>query len=512
MLLSLLALAVPLIHALGSLPYLLPRNRTAGHRARPAVAAAGLAFVLSVVVAVAWAFGYSPSPSMALIDSVGVVLLLLISFLGLIIVRFSATALRDEEGGDRFVGWISLTLAAVLLLVQTGTLWLFALAWIATSLALRRLLLFYPGRPLAQKAARKKEVLAGAANLALVLAFALLWAEFGTDNIAALTAAAPGHGASGLVIAAAALLAVAAILKSAQFPFHGWLTQVMEAPTPVSALLHAGLINAGGFLLIRFSPVLVEVPGVLACLVAIGGFSALVGGLVMLTQPAIKTSLAWSTIAQMGFMVMQCGLGLFAFALLHIVAHSLYKAHAFLSSGQAVERVASLHRPGPVATPSLRAVGMSFLLALLVFCVIAGLLGAWTKPPQALALGMILIFGVAYMFAQGLADAAPRALMLRTFVYAGAMTVSYFLLQEASVAIVGAAVPPVPAPSPLGWVLIVLALASFGATAFAQAMFPHWAGHPALAGLRVHLQNGLYADLLVERALAPLMTVKEAKP
>lgn len=512
MLLSLLALAVPLSHALGGLLCMAPGGRSVAGRSRAAGAASALAFVLSTAVAGSWAFGLAPAPGGTLIDSVSTVLLVLISFLGLVVVRFSATALRDEAGGGRFLGWMSLTLAAVLLLVQAGTLWLFALAWIGTSLGLRRLLLFYPNRPLAQKVARKKEVMAGAANVALVLAFALLWSEFGTADLATITAAAAGHGASVLMIAAAALLAVAAVLKSAQFPFHGWLTQVMEAPTPVSALLHAGLINAGGFLLIRFSPVLVEVPGVLAALVAIGGFSALVGGLVMLTQPAIKTSLAWSTIAQMGFMVMQCGLGLFAFALLHIVAHSLYKAHAFLSSGKAVERVASLQRPGPVATPSLRAVGTAFLLALLVFCGVATLLGAWNKPPQALALGMILIFGVAYMFAQGLADAAPRALMRRTFLYAGAMTLSYFLLQEASVAIVGGAVPPVPEPGPLEWALIALALLSFGATAFAQAMFPHWAGHPTLAGLRVHLQNGLYADLLVERALAPLMTVREAKP
>lgn len=512
MLLSLLALAVPLAYGLAGLLYLAPKRILSRHGSRPAVAAAAVAFVLSMAVAAAWTIGLSAAPGVTLVDSVGIILLVLISFLGAVVVRFSATALRDEEGGGRFLGWISLTLAAVLLLVQAGTLWLFALAWVATSLALRRLLLFYPKRPLAQKATRKKEVMAGAANLVLALAFALLWAEFGTADIATITAAAAGHGTSAAVTAAAALLAAAAILKSAQFPFHGWLTQVMEAPTPVSALLHAGLINAGGFLLIRFSPVLVEVPGVLACLVAVGGFSALIGGLVMLTQPAIKTSLAWSTIAQMGFMVMQCGLGLFAFALLHIVAHSLYKAHAFLSSGRAVERVASIQRPGPVATPSLRAVGISFLLAILVFCVTAGLLGAWNKPPQALALGVILIFGVAYMFAQGLADAAPRALMLRTFVYASAMTISYFLLQEASVALAGAAVPLVPDPGALEWVLIVLALVSFGATAFAQAMFPHWSGHPTLAGLRVHLQNGLYADLLVERALGPLMTAKEAKP
>ena len=145
---------------------------------------------------------------------------------------------------------------------------------------------------------------------------------------------------------AACLLALAALLKSAQFPTHGWLTEVMETPTPVSALLHAGVINAGGFLLIRFADVMVLHPSVMAVLVMIGGFTALFGGLVMLTQPAVKTSLAWSTVAQMGFMVLECGLGLFPLALLHIVAHSLYKAHSFLASGAAVETIAANRRPG----------------------------------------------------------------------------------------------------------------------------------------------------------------------
>ncbi|MFX8681014.1 proton-conducting transporter membrane subunit, partial [Acinetobacter baumannii] len=87
------------------------------------------------------------------------------------------------------------------------------------------------------------------------------------------------------------------------------------------------------FLLIRFADVMLLAPGVLAVLVMVGGFTALFGGLVMLTQPAVKTSLAWSTVAQMGFMILECGLGLFPLALLHIVAHSLYKAHSFLASG-----------------------------------------------------------------------------------------------------------------------------------------------------------------------------------
>ena len=188
----------------------------------------------------------------------------------------------------------------------------------------------------------------------------------------------------------------------------------METPTPVSALLHAGIINAGGFLLIRFADLLLTTPGALAALVLIGGFTALFGGLVMLTQSAIKTSLAWSTVAQMGFMVLQCGLALFPLALLHIVAHSLYKAHAFLSSGWAVEQVAATRRPGPVAVASIRVVAQAFAFALALYALLGLGFGFADKSPQAIALGAILVFGVAYLIAQGLADAAPRALTLRT--------------------------------------------------------------------------------------------------
>src|SRR5690606_2083247 len=103
-----------------------------------------------------------------------------------------------------------------------------------------------------------------------------------------------------------------ALLKSAQFPFHGWLPEVMETPTPVSALLHAGIINAGGFLLIRFADVLVLSETAMIAVALIGLATALFGSFCMLVQSSVKVSLAYSTIAQMGFMLLQCGLGAFS--------------------------------------------------------------------------------------------------------------------------------------------------------------------------------------------------------
>ena len=215
-----------------------------------------------------------------------------------------------------------------------------------------------------------------------------------------------------------------------------------------------GLINAGGFLLIRFADVMLASPGVLAGLAMIGGFTALFGGLVMLTQPAIKTALAWSTIAQMGFMILQCGLALFPLALLHIVAHSLYKAHAFLASGTAVEKVARIRRPGPVAVPGAKAVGRAFLAALVLYAVIGAAFGFGDKSPQAVALGAILVLGVAYLLAQGFADAAPGPLTRRTSIAAAAAAIGYFALQRVAEAMTIGVLPATPAPGALEWVLI----------------------------------------------------------
>lgn len=436
-----------------------------------------------------------------ILDAVSATMAVLVTFIGWVVVRYAGTYLDGEARQGPFTGWLCLTLAAVLLLVTAGNLLQLLLAWIATSLFLHRLLLFYPDRVQARRVARKKFMTARFSDVALMAAAVLLATAYGTADIAAILRAARAGESGSLAVAAAGLLALAALLKSAQFPAHGWLTEVMETPTPVSALLHAGVINAGGFLLIRLADVMLLAPGVLAVLVMIGGFTALFGSLVMLTQPAVKTSLAWSTVAQMGFMILQCGLALFPLALLHIVAHSLYKAHSFLASGGAVERVAAIRRPGPVAIPDAAAVGRAFLAALAIYLLVGMAFGLGSKSPQAIALGAILIFGVAYMLAQGFADAAPWALARRTAAYAVATSAGYFALHTATTFLTAGVLPITPAPGPLEWALVVLALISFGAVAVVQAMFPLWAYHPAAAGLRVHLSNGFYANAAFDRLI-----------
>lgn len=487
------------------------RGGAMSHLAEGMAVAALLTAIASTGVLIAGGPGAFPAPGgggfpiSARLDAVSAPIFLLVAFIGWIVLRYSRSYLDGEPRQHVFTGWLCATLASVQLFVLAGTIVQLAGAWIAASISIHHLLLFYAQRPGAIRAARKKALFSGLGAAALSAAVALIWAGFGSIDIAEINARARASETPSIAVAGAALFALAALLKSAQFPTHGWLTEVMEAPTPVSALLHAGVVNAGGFLLIRFADVMIAAPGVLALLAIVGGFTALFGALVMLTQPAVKTSLAWSTIAQMGFMILQCGLALFALALLHIIAHSLYKAHAFLASGGAVERIAAARRPGPIAVPDGRAVARAFLLALLIYAGIGmgfGVAAGFAhKSPQAFVLGTILIFGVAYMLAQGLADTAPHQLTRKTAAYASATAIGYFALQTAAEWLTSGTIPAAPAPGRLEWTLMALATLSFGFVAIAQAMLPLWASHPAAAALRVHLANGLYVNALFDRML-----------
>lgn len=494
--LLLLAAAVPFALHPGRRPGRLPQLAEGASLSALALGLAGLAQIWLTGPQVLALNGLA----LVRLDAISLTMALLVAFVGWVVTRYSRRYFDGEAREGRFHGLTLAAIAAVLLLVQAASFPVLVLAFVATGLILRQLLLFYPDRPEAQRAAAKFIRVWGAGDLALILAAVLLWQSFGTLDIAALTAVPTLPPLAQLAVA---LIVLAATLKTAAFPLHGWLTEVMEAPTPVSALLHAGIINSGGVLLITLSGLVQHSAGAMAALVAIGGLTALFGALVMLTQSAVKTALAWSTVAQMGFMLLQCGLGLWALALLHIVAHSLYKAHAFLSSGTAVRAVNAIRKPGPVAVPGLSAVARSFALALALYIAVAAGFSALVgeKSPQALALGTMLIFGVSYLIAQGLADAAPGALTRRTAVASTAAALAYFSFQVLAQVIWGPSLPAAPVAGPLEWALIVLAVLSFGLVAFAQALFPLWAHHPSTAGLRVHLANGLYLNALLDRMI-----------
>jgi NAD(P)H-quinone oxidoreductase subunit 5 len=494
---SLLASAVPLLMIAAGALLLLRLETPRRLAALLAALAAGLALLATLGVAI----GGMPAAGLVRLDLLSAVMVPLVAGLGWVVLQFSAVSLRDEAEGQRFMGWISLALAAVLCLVLAPSLIVLWAAWVALAVCVHRLFLTYPERAMARAAARKYALSAALVTGALGLASIGLATGYGTTSIAGIQAAAQAGVAPGTLGWSVAALILAAVVASALFPLSGWLTEALEAPTPFSALLHAGIVNAGGVLLLMFADVLVLAPVGLALLALIGGASALIGALVMLTQPAIKTALAWSTVSQMGFLMLQIGLALFPLALLHILAHALYKAHALLNSGTAVVNVTQARGAGPVAVPGVPTVIGAFALALGIYALGVTALGALDKAPQALALGAMLILGIAYLMAQGMAGSAPRALGLRLGLYAAAATVAYLALQAGAEALAQGHLPLPPTPGALDWAVIVLAVTSFTLVAVAQTLLPVWSRHPKARALRVHLSNGLYATALLDRLL-----------
>lgn len=324
-------------------------------------------------------------------DALSCIVLLLVAFIGWIIVGYSQTYLAGEHRQAGYIRALLLTLAAVSVVIITNNLLMLALAWLATSLALHQLLMFYSDRRPAQIAAHKKFLASRLADICIFSAIALIGVSLGTLEISEVLTRVTALSTSTLPIAlqiAAALIALTALLKCAQLPLHGWLIQVMEAPTPVSALLHAGVVNLGGFVLIRLAVLISEAPLAQTLLVVVGSITAVVAALVMMTRISIKVMLAWSTCAQMGFMLMQCGLGAYEMALLHLVAHSLYKAHAFLGAGGAVEQARLRQMTSTAPASSL---GVSLLSAIAGLGMVAAAAYVWNIQPFALPMSPALL-------------------------------------------------------------------------------------------------------------------------
>ncbi|MCU7376206.1 NADH-quinone oxidoreductase subunit L [Paucibacter sp. O1-1] len=303
----------------------------------------------------------------------------LVQLLGMVIAAFSSRYLQGEPGQPRYIAALAGVLAAVHLLLLADHWLVLIAAWAAVGLALQHLLCFYRDRPFALLAAHKKRMADRLADVLLIAAAALAWQEVGSGSLSELERHLAAGAPSFALQASAVCLALAVVLRTALLPMHGWLIQVMEAPTPVSALLHAGVINLGGFVLTRFAPLLDAVPVARWLLVGIGLTTAMLAGLVMLTRISIKVRLAWSTVAQMGFMVMECGLGLYTLALLHLIGHSLYKAHAFLAASTAVE-AARLREMRGVATPSVASLVVAPVLAAVWVALIIGVMPAAAWP------------------------------------------------------------------------------------------------------------------------------------
>ena len=360
------------------------------------------------------------------LDVVSSAMFVLVSTLAVVVVRYSRTYLAGQRELDRYSRSLLLTIASVTVLVTSNHLAVLVVAWFATDVGLHQLLTFYRTRRQAVIVAHKKFLLSRLADACFVSSLVFIGPEVGSLRIDVVNAFAASHAElSPTLHVASVLLAFGVILKTAQIPFHGWILQVMEAPTPVSAMLHAGVVNIGGFVMIRLAPFMFHAWIAQGMLLGVGLFTTIVASLVMTTRPAIKGVLAWSTIGQMGFMLVQCGLGAWHLALMHLIAHSLYKAHTFLSAGSVVQQWRAAHL---VHTPRVR-IWHLFAGALVVAAVLVPLYVPTLLPLNQLSTAtrsLALVLGLSFAPMLGRALAAGWRVFGLALLFALAASAAYF--------------------------------------------------------------------------------------
>lgn len=279
-------------------------------------------------------------------DQLTAVMLVLVSGVSLIVHLYARRYMQDEPGYSRFYALLGATTAVTLAMVMAADLIQLFLLWQIMGVLLYLLLGFDLATPKAAESAAWSLIINRAGDVAFALGVLLLVSTYGTSNLAELfdrAAAGPQSvtlgwlGLSDVAIrvneTATLLIFIGAMAKSAQFPLHVWLPSTMDSPTPVSALMHAGLVNAGGFLLNRLAPLYMQTPDTLQLVFVVGTVTALIGSTIMLTQSDIKRALGYSTVGQMGYMMMEIGLGAFALAIFHLAAHGIFKATLFLNAG-----------------------------------------------------------------------------------------------------------------------------------------------------------------------------------
>jgi NADH:ubiquinone oxidoreductase subunit 5 (subunit L)/multisubunit Na+/H+ antiporter MnhA subunit len=271
-------------------------------------------------------------------------------------------------------------------------------AWVVTSLALVALVGHRAPWPPAVEAQRRTGWSFQIGDAALLTAVVVGLTTIGDIDMRTVGADAIALDAEQIagvdaVTLVALLLVLAGVARSALVPIHRWLPSTLAAPTPVSALLHAGVVNGAGVLLIRFAPIYAASVSAMTIAFVLGLVTALVATAVMLVRTDVKGGLVWSTSGQMGFMVLQLGVGAFAAALFHIVGHALYKATMFLGAGAAITGLSRQNdRPhlGRDDTAVLRSLPVRLGIGLLV-PLGAFALALWLIDPHLTAAATILI-------------------------------------------------------------------------------------------------------------------------
>ena len=317
------------------------------------------------------------------VDQLTVLILLLVTGVSGVVHVYSSRYMIGDPRYNRFFAVIALFTFSMIVLVMSGNLLMLLISWEVVGICSYLLISHAADRKSAGQAATKAFLVNAVADVGFGLGVILAFRTFGTLDIPQILELAPAMANDAVNVLAwvgldlhirsvtiiSLLLFVGVMGKSAQIPFHVWLPGAMEAPTPVSALIHAAtMVNAGPFLLVRLSPLIVLSPVAMTFIAVIGAATAVFAGIVSLTQSDIKKILAYSTMSQIGFMVMACGLGAFAVAIFHLLAHGCYKAFFFLSTGNALRSVERGLGHGDHEHPVSNGMGVLQIGSLLLAC------------------------------------------------------------------------------------------------------------------------------------------------
>ncbi|WP_338739586.1 proton-conducting transporter membrane subunit [Haloplanus salilacus] len=318
------------------------------------------------------------------VDGLTVVMWATVTFFSGIVHSYSRRYMAGGRTVDHFFARVFAFTLVVMVLVAADSLVVFGVSWLAMGLLMADLIGHVDGWPQAGAAASlaRRYFLASSGSLAVGLS-TLGWIT-GATTVSGV-AESIGTAASTPVLFAAGALLLAASIQSALLPFHTWLLSSMTAPTPASALMHAGFVNAGGVLLVRFAPVVTVDPGVMLAVAVVGAASALGGKLLKTVRTDVKAQLGCSTVGQMGFMIVQAGLGFFAAAIAHLILHGFYKAYRFLSSGS---QVANEHPDASTSDGSTGPLGTAVVVATALAG--GGLFAVLTGKGTALDSGLLL--------------------------------------------------------------------------------------------------------------------------
>jgi proton-translocating NADH-quinone oxidoreductase chain L len=358
--------AIPLFPLLGAaLSALMGVGRLRSLSHLPCVLAAALSFVVAALLlsrlpeqtpmlqsAVKTWFEAGPISVKAglVLDPLSAIMLMVITFIGFWIAVFSIGYMHGEEGYARFFACVGLFLFSMTLLVLADNFLLLFAGWEGVGLCSYLLVGFWYAKPSAAAAARKAFLVTRLGDVGMILGIFLLWSIGGHSlNFEALFAGRRHFDGDTLSLACL-LIFCGAVGKSAQIPLYVWLPDAMEGPTPVSALIHAAtMVTAGVYLLARCAPLFVLCPGVQLTVAAIGGFTALLGACIALTQHDLKRVLAYSTVSQIGYMFLALGTGgkvlanvAVAAAVFHLFTHAFFKAVLFLSAGSVMHAMGNV--------------------------------------------------------------------------------------------------------------------------------------------------------------------------